>query len=349
MFGFLDHSFGYIFVSKNKISVFFLGDFADFSFHEIHAHSFGLLIKFFESLAKRSNIDVINRNICHRQSTHQQLSLFHRVHTANLRTNGVADSIISRTGAEHISDAVGHFAVAWSQNGIVRSCRSNFSFHLHGRDYIFVLTVTEAWYLEWIEKVKTGGEYDRFGVKLIVFRFHRKVDAMRRTGFFASAAQGAIFDIDDRCFGIGNAEWNKSRLATDEPELIFVPNAHRAGFFAQLTGRAVFHSYITWFFRDLCNEIVVAFFCDMSYLAFGENGDIFVSSYFRYFWSRDASGAIESRKYFTQQNHFPAERVIFFHQQHLVAGVGKIDGGFASGNSCADYQSIVLDNFSFFH
>ncbi|OPZ14355.1 MAG: hypothetical protein BWZ06_01053 [Bacteroidetes bacterium ADurb.BinA261] len=172
---------------------------------------------------------------------------------------------------------------------------------------------------------------------------------MRRAGFFASTAQGAVFDIDDSRFGIGNAEWNKSRLATDEPELIFVPNAHRAGFFAQLTCRAVFHSYITWFFRDLCNEIVVAFFRDMGYLAFGENGDIFVSSYFRYFWSRDASGTIEGRENLTQQNHFPAKRMIFFYQQHLVAGVCKIDSCLASCNSCADNQGIVLDNFSFFH
>ncbi len=64
-------------VSKNKISVLFFGDLANFSFGKVNTHSLGLFIKFFKPFAKRPDVYIVDCYISHWKCPHKQLCLLY--------------------------------------------------------------------------------------------------------------------------------------------------------------------------------------------------------------------------------------------------------------------------------
>ena len=215
MFRFLQFSFVDIFISKQQVSTFFFTDTSNFPLHKVHTHTFGLLVKLFKSFTKRTNIDVINRYISHRQCTHQQLSLFDGIHTANLRTDRISNRGITRTNTQYIRNFIGHFSISGTKNGIERTGWSQFTLHLQSRNHVFILSVAITRHFLSIEHIKTGSNNYCFYMQIHYFNFLGKIDTIGRANFFASSTQGAIVYINSGSLGTTNAERNKCCFTTN--------------------------------------------------------------------------------------------------------------------------------------
>ena len=75
----------------------------------------------------------------------------------------------------------------------------------------------------------------------------------------------------------------------------------------------------------------------------GDEPNIFMLARVGHLWTQDADGAIHGGKGFVDECHHAADGGALFHQDHLVAVVGKIQRRLYAGHTAADHQSALGD------